>query len=295
MAAITTTGAVPRTAAEYVDDIAAAYLREWPHIDLSPSTPQGQFIGTLAQAFAQRDQELVDALNAFSIDTASARQLDNLVSLIGLTRGDGESNIDLRSRYRAALGANETGTREGLLARIRALDGVTHCEIANNPSAAEATISGLTVAAFSFTTCVRGGTDANIARTIGDHKPMGITTSGSTSESVTYSDGVTEAIRFERVATLDVAVTATLTTTSDFPSNGADLVGTALVEYFAGLHLGQLHDVGRASAVMYNAAPGFTLGTPTFTQVGGTAIPATLTLAQQLVLEESNVSITLTS
>lgn len=295
MAQVDSTGVRPFTVEEYVQLLAAAWAQVFPNIDLSPQTPAAQVIGGMAQVLAERDQELVALNSGLSIETAAGRQLDNLAIQLGLVRTAGESDDALRRRYRAQRGANETGTREGLERRLLALDGVTECLIYENTTSAEVVTRGLTIGAHSFTAVIRGGADADIAQVINDHKPMGIGTSGSSSAAVVNADGVTATMRWEPVVTMPIVAAVALNTEDGFPADGGTLVGNALHDYFAELDPGELHDAARASAVMYNAAPGFTLTSAAYTQADSSAIPSSLDANRQLDLPPASITVTLTS
>ena len=97
-------------------------------LSLDPETPQGQFIGIMALALTEIGEALVAESNAFSVDRATGVQLDELGSLLGITRLDSS-----RSQVTATLtGVNGVNVPAGSRARtapegneFRTLDAVT--------------------------------------------------------------------------------------------------------------------------------------------------------------------------
>lgn len=82
-------------------------------LDLSPETPQGQLIGLLAITLTQQDEVAVAIANGRSVSRAIGRQQEDIASLVGITRRDGE---------RSTVTATITGTAgaevpQGMIAR----------------------------------------------------------------------------------------------------------------------------------------------------------------------------------
>lgn len=304
MATVDSTGIQPTTTQGYFNLLASAWRSVYPSLSLTASTPQGQLIGLLAQALADRDQELVDAVGAFSVWDASGRQLDNLMEIFrpeGLYRFRNESDESLRLRYQQELEERRKSAVEQLRGAVLESREANRCEVIENTSATEATVRGITMAPHSI--CVVAAHDDfaistnGIADVIYENKPMGIETSGSAEETVRdRRTDIESTVRFEEATAIAVRFATSLTTTADFPTNGATLIGNALVAYFDDLRLGQTYDANHVTALMYGATSGFVQGTTTYLrQEGGGALPSPLAINQYLTLSADHISITLQS
>ena len=87
MAKVTPQGIEPTTLQGYRDALGESFRRALGvGLDLDPDTPQGQLIGVLAETLAEEDEALVAVANGFSRDRALGIQLDDLGSLLGVSR-----------------------------------------------------------------------------------------------------------------------------------------------------------------------------------------------------------------
>ena len=87
MVRVTTDGVEPTSLTEYVVSLGGAFRSALGEdLDLSPETPQGQLIGVLALTLTEVDQALVAVSNGFSRSRALGLQLDDLTSLLGISR-----------------------------------------------------------------------------------------------------------------------------------------------------------------------------------------------------------------
>ena len=95
MARVTITGIEPRDLGGYRQLLEDRFREALGStLDLSPETPQGQLVGLLALSFAEADEALVNVSNGMSVDRAIGRQLDDIGSLVGVTRiGDELSQV----------------------------------------------------------------------------------------------------------------------------------------------------------------------------------------------------------
>lgn len=138
-----------------------------------------------------------------------------------------ESDPAFRLRREELLRQTGKATVEAIRASLRALDNVTQALVLENTTLVT-DVDGLP--GKSFECVVQGGTDQAIADDIWDTKPAGIEAHGSTSKTVTDSQGINHTIKFSRPT--DVPIYIELTVAVDFavyPTDGDTQVKTALV------------------------------------------------------------------
>ncbi len=146
-----------------------------------------------------------------------------------------ETDPDLRRRREAALRAAGSATVEAIRAALLLVDDVEQVVVFEN---LEAIPSG-GLPQKSFEAVVLGGVNADIAETIWTEKPAGIKPWGAVSETVTDSMGFSHTIRFSRPTEIPIYLKYTLTTDSDYPSDGDDQVKAAAVALAAELTVGE--------------------------------------------------------
>lgn len=76
---------------------------------------------------------------------------------------------------------------------------------------------------------VEGGLDQDIAEKINEASPAGIESFGTESVNVTDSQDNTFTIKFSRISQVDIYLIINLTTDSNYPVDGDDLIKNALV------------------------------------------------------------------
>ena len=87
MAVVTAEGIAPTTLAGFIARLGSAFRTALgSDLDLAPETPQGQIIEQMALMFAQEDEAVVAIGNGLSSSRAIGRQVDDLYSLLGITR-----------------------------------------------------------------------------------------------------------------------------------------------------------------------------------------------------------------
>ena len=240
MARVTAQGIEPTTLQGYIEALEAAFRSALGQdIDLAPETPAGQLVGTLALTLTEADEALVAVGNGMSRSRALGVQLDDLGSLLGIPRLEGETDDEYRARYGRLVARNARGSAEAILAAVLSVEGVTDALMRENATAAEVTEQGKTIGAYSICLVVDGGTDESVAAAIARSKPVGTGTSGETSVDVPHAGGWSVPIRLSRVTPVPIKVKLALTLSPGFPSDGTSRIVTLAVDHVKGLALGE--------------------------------------------------------
>lgn len=165
---------------------------------------------------------------ARSIDTINTpiTNWDGVINLAEATTGrNRETDAEFRARTALELVIAQGSTLEAIKAQLRQVDGVTYVAGEENRTA---TTDGDGNLPHSIRVTVVGGTDQDIADTIGTYKAGGIATNGAESATYTDPEGNTAQIYFDRVTEINPYIRVLLTTTGDYPANGNDLIEAAL-------------------------------------------------------------------
>lgn len=150
---------------------------------------------------------------------------------------DLETDAAFRTRREQLLQAAGNATLEAIRSAVRAVDNVTEAFVFENTTLA---VDGDGLPPKSFEVVVQGGTDEDIAQTIFDSKPVGIETFGTTSDTVTDSQGVVHTIEFTRPTLIDIHFALTVVTNAnEFPADGEQQIIDALVALGDTLTIGE--------------------------------------------------------
>lgn len=144
---------------------------------------------------------------------------------------DKETDEELRVRFANAKEANAKGTIDAIYANLILLSGVEGVQVYENETNA---VDANGLPAHSFSTVILGGNSQEIADTIWDVKPAGITTYGNTSVDTTDSQGIVHTINFSRPVEVDVYISITISQAEgeSLPSSAPDQIKDALSTYF---------------------------------------------------------------
>lgn len=194
---------------------------------------------------------------AQSIDTINTPVIDwNGVANIadGIAGRNVETDAEFRSRIKLELTIANGSTLEAVKQKIRQIPGVTYVSAIENRMH---TYDSLGQAPHSQTFAVVGGQDQDIIDTIGAYKAAGIETNGSTVGTYTDPEGNTFTIRFKRPTLIYPWIEVTLTTDSNYPTNGHALVEQALIDYGETLDAGEdLLNYRLIEAIASSGVPG---------------------------------------
>jgi hypothetical protein len=157
----------------------------------------------------------------------------------GITGRNEERAAEFEQRRAASVAGNATGILPAIRAAVLDVDGVVDAYVTENTTATAATIGGVSVAANSLYVAVSGGTNANVARAIWSKKPPGCAYTGSTTVTVTDTDGYsppypTYSVKFTRPAALPIYFAVELADNGLVPADAEDQVRAAIQTAFNG-------------------------------------------------------------
>lgn len=140
-----------------------------------------------------------------------------------------ETDAELRLRYKSSTAIASENQPDSIIGAVRQVDGVTSAQFFENFS--KVTVGGVPASAFEV--IVLGGTDEDIAQVIFEKKSAGIQPYGTTIVAVEDSDGNSYDIGLTRPSDVTIYIEVNLTTDTDYPANGDDLIKQALLDYFS--------------------------------------------------------------
>jgi uncharacterized phage protein gp47/JayE len=214
------------------------------------------------------------------------------VGTSGLQR---QTDADYRLQLQNELNTSESNTVAGIKSTLSALVGVSFVGIIENKT--NATVDGR--APFSYEVFVEGGDSNELAQTIYDTHPPGISvvTTDLAPRSGTYTDvnGTIGTLQFSNVQKKNVFVQVTGTKNSSYPSNGNTLMTDAVTDYINARLIGETlykHNIFTPA----NTIPGvITLSITMQGTSGGANVDfVTPTNIQRVFLGPGNISITIT-
>jgi len=142
-----------------------------------------------------------------------------------------ETDVELRVRRENSVASKSQAIVDAIYSAVASIPGVTQTTVLEN---ATDVVDANGQQAHSFHVIAVGGIDQSIADEIWLKKPAGITSVGTTVVSVSDSQGIPHNISFSRPTSINIFVEVTLTTDSEYPANGDNLVKEAIVDYANG-------------------------------------------------------------
>lgn len=192
--------------------------------------PGGGSIAVAAEAVSTGPNEaLTGTITSIDTPITGWATVDNLAD--ATPGSDVETDVELRARRSASISSNAQVVLEAILAAVRAVDGVDSASIIENDT--DVIVSGQP--AHSFQVVVVGGADQDISDAIFSTKPIGIQSFGTTSGSVTDSQGIAHDIDFSRPTEIPIFVAVVIVKDSDYPITGDDDMKQAIVDYANGI------------------------------------------------------------
>lgn len=204
---------------------------------LTEDTQDYQLCSVFAKALDDLSSLMLESYASRDPDLAAGQTLDLLLPLNGITRLPGESDPAVRLRRSRAIAAPATSTRENLISALKSIPGVTDVLIWENDTNST---DDRGLPAHSIRVVIKGGALSEIAKRIYQHKPVGVSTSGSTSVDTVDEFGTTHTVYFTRPSNKSVMVNVFLKTFDGFDETGMPAkIKKAAADYAAGLNIGQ--------------------------------------------------------
>jgi uncharacterized phage protein gp47/JayE len=203
--------------------------------DITDGTAHWEFLGE-GDSYASIDAEsedtgpLVAAAGTLNVIESPVVGWDSVTNLLDADLGsDQETDAALRLRRETELRAPGNASVEAIRNSVLDVEDVTTCTVFENPT--ESTdVNGLPP--HSIRVLVQGGEDEDVAAAILASKAAGIATDGSSSETVTDSQGIEHTIEFSRPTEKNIYVRVDLTYDADlYPDDGDDQVKAAIVAF----------------------------------------------------------------
>lgn len=186
-----------------------------------------------------------------------------------------ESDAALRERQYNSTAISALGIRESIFSVISNLSGVTSCTVYDNDTGST---DGNGVPAHSIAVIVGGGTISDIVNAIGETKPPGAQTYGTTSGTYTDQYGLTTPINFFELASVPIYYAVTVQPLAGFDSvNTPGAIQAALAAFTNALNIGEdvYYSQGIAAASLFSTVGNTFYITQFF--LGTTAGPTTTT------------------
>lgn len=167
----------------------------------------------------------------------------------GIIGRDEETAAEFEKRRSDSVAGNATGILPSIRAAVLAVNGVIDAYVTENPTDAPVTTGGVTIAANSLYVAVSGGTNAAVAAAIWSKKPPGCAYTGTTTVTVTDTQGYsppypTYSVKFTRPSTLPIYFAIEIADNGIVPADAADQIRTAVVAAFNGEDGGQRARIG---------------------------------------------------
>lgn len=194
-------------------------------------------VSTVGDVVANEAGPIEQVVN--SIDTIATPILgwDSVINPLEASTGTNrETDEEYRIRFRDSKFDRATNTLEAIYSALLKLSTVEEVIIYENDTNIT---DGNGVPAKSFLPIVIGGVSSDIANSIWENKPIGISSVGNTTVSIIDIQGFSHDISFQRPTPVPIYISMNLTTDSNYPVDGDEKVKSALVAYFGSLKVGE--------------------------------------------------------
>lgn len=223
----------------------------------------------------------------------------------GIIGRNEETAAEFEKRRSDSVAGNATGILPSIRAAVLAVNGVIDAYVTENPTGAPVTTGGVTIAANSLYVAVSGGTNAAVAAAIWSKKPPGCAYTGTTTVTVTDTQGYsppypTYSVKFTRPSALPIYFAIEIADNGIVPADAADQIRTAVVAAFNGEDGGQRARIGTTIYALRFAAAVTGLGPWAqliSISIGTTSTPTASEVAVNIdklpTIDAANITVTL--
>lgn len=194
-------------------------------VDLSPTSPDGQFNGLMADEIAFLWELAEDIYHSFDPFQAEGTRLDSVMAAFMHPPRLVTPTVETDAQYRARIygtplditvqDSQETAPsllasnlRDDLEIKLSQLAGVTYVKVIVNEEDTVDPVTGMP--GHTYSVIINGGVDADIAEVIWSTHPTGIGTYGDTEVEHVDSTGKCRLIRFERPTLVNILIKYTV-------------------------------------------------------------------------------------
>ena len=179
-----------------LEDLCEAYRSIFGlEAELSASVPDYQLLSVFAKALDDAAALVLQAYNSRNPMYAGGVALDLLLPQYGISREEGETDAQVRSRICSSLAGRSYGSYDALRAGVQSVKNIRDVKVWANETD-ETDENG--IPAHSISVVVRGGRLQDVGQAIWDKKPPGIGTYGNTTADAVDAEGNLHPVSFER-------------------------------------------------------------------------------------------------
>lgn len=196
-------------------------------ISLIPQSVFGILVGIESEEKALLWESLEGIYNAKYPSTAQEVSLDKVCEFIGIRKQEGETEAELRARYKVSVSAKGKNNADSLFGQLLELEAVTDAKVIENKT--NTTVNG--IPPHQFLSVVQGGVNAEIAQIIWNNTPQGIDSFGAITEVITDAQGDGQNVNFSRPLDVPIFFEINITKDISFPIDGDAQIKDAIVAY----------------------------------------------------------------
>ena len=179
-----------------LEDLCEAYRSIFGlEAELSASVPDYQLLSVFAKALDDAAALVLQAYNSRNPMYAGGEALDLLLPQYGISREEGETDAQVRSRIRSSLAGRGFGSYDALRAAVQSVKNVRDVKVWANETD-ETDENG--IPAHSISVVIRGGRLQDVGQAIWNKKPPGIGTYGNMTVDAVDAEGNLHPVSFER-------------------------------------------------------------------------------------------------
>ena len=179
-----------------LEDLCEAYRSIFGlEAELSASVPDYQLLSVFAKALDEAAALVLQADNSRNPMYAGGEALDLLLPQYGISREEGETDAQVRSRIRSSLAGRGFGSYDALRAAVQSVKNVRDVKVWANETD-ETDENG--IPAHSISVVIRGGRLQDVGQAIWNKKPPGIGTYGNMTVDAVDAEGNLHPVSFER-------------------------------------------------------------------------------------------------
>lgn len=187
-------------------------------------------IFTSGQVIAENSGPIEQEINTITTIQTPVLGWDTVTNPIAASPGtERETDEELRERFRNSKFERATNSIDAIYSALLNIENIEEVIVLENDT--DFTDSN-GIPPHSFLPIVLGGLGTDIVNAIWENKPAGILSYGNTTIPVIDIQGYSHNISYQTPSPVVIYISMNLTTDSNFPANGEDLIKDSIIEYF---------------------------------------------------------------